>query len=305
METAAFVLVIAAAMVALYWIAERGHRRRSLIVGIVLTLVLIAIAATFADRDGSAAEAALTLVLGFAALAAGDAMRLRRELRAQEDETRRRDDDRRIANERLRIARDLHDSVAHALVAINVRAGITAHLTEGDPAPARQALEDIQGASAEALEDLRATLGLLREADEPAPTSPGPDLNGLDHLFDRARSAGLSTRTRVELGDRPLPAAVQQAGYRIVQEALTNVMRHASATEASVVVSIEADALAIDVADDGTVAAEGRGASAEGHGLRGMAERAAALGGEVRAGPVAAGGWRVRARLPLARERSL
>lgn len=303
METAAFVIVIAAAMVALYWIAERGHRRRSLIVGIGLTVVLVAIAAAFADRDGSAAEAALTLVLGFAALAVGDAMRLRRELRAKEGEARRRDEDRRIANERVRIARDLHDSVAHALVAINVRAGITAHLTEDDPSPAREALDDIQSASAEALDDLRATLGLLREADEPAPTSPGPGLSGLDQLFERARAAGLSTRTRVELGERPLPGAVQQAGYRIVQEALTNVMRHASATEASVVVAIEDGALEIDVADDGAVI--GNGGSVQGHGLRGMAERAAALGGEVHAGPAAAGGWRVCARLPLERERPL
>jgi signal transduction histidine kinase len=184
-------------------------------------------------------------------------------------------------------------------VAINVRAGIAAHLADEPGAQSRDALEDIMTASSEALDDLRATLGLLREADDPAPTSPGPDLGGLEQLCERARAAGLDTHAHFELGTAPVPSAVQQAGFRIVQEALTNVMRHADASEANVEVVVAADALMIEVIDDGV---PGNGGVTYGHGLQGMAERAAALGGEVAAGPARAGGWRVRARLPLKRE---
>jgi signal transduction histidine kinase len=299
---------IVVAMVALYSVAVSGDRKRSLLVGASWTVFLIALVLMVAPHhDGSGFEGALMLVAAFAALAAGDAVRARRELRAaaaarreEAAEARRREADRRVVNERLRIARDLHDSVAHALVAINVRAGIAAHLADGPAAQSRDALEDIMSVSSEALDDLRATLGLLREADEPAPTSPGgPDLGGLEQVFERARAAGLDTRAHVELGSTPVPAAVQQAGFRIVQEALTNVMRHADASRASVEVVARDGTLTIEVTDDGVAR---NGEVTHGHGLQGMDERAAALGGEVVAGPIAAGGWRVCARLPLKRD---
>jgi signal transduction histidine kinase len=165
----------------------------------------------------------------------------------------------------LRIARDLHDSVAHALVAINVRAGVAAHLHAGEDSDG--ALKDIMAVSAEALNDLRATLSLLREADEPAPTAPTLHLTSLRQLLDRAKASGLNADADVQLNGHPIPTAVEQAGFRIVQEALTNVMRHAAATHALVSLRVDGNTLEIDVTDNGIGAAE---TSAGGHGLRGM-----------------------------------
>ena len=158
-------------------------------------------------------------------------------------------------------------------------------------------LTEIAAVSAQALEDLRTTLGLLRDADEPAPTAPTLDLASLTQLVDRVNAAGVQADTEVELNGHILPLAVGQAGYRIVQEALTNVMRHAPASHARVVLHVDTDALLIDVTNDGVVDSAARDPS--GHGLRGMNERAAALGGQVSAGPAEAGGWRVEACLPL------
>jgi signal transduction histidine kinase len=203
---------------------------------------------------------------------------------------------RRIADERLRIARDLHDSIGHALVAINVRAGVAAHLHADDDSDG--ALKDIMAVSSEALNDLRTTLSLIREADEPAPTAPALDLTSLTPLLDRARAGGLDVDADVELNGRAIPIAVRQAGFRIVQEAITNVMRHAAASRALVSLQVQGDALEIDVTDDGAGAADAP-ASPGGHGLRGMGERAAALGGDVSVGPGERGGWQVHARLPL------
>ena len=136
---------------------------------------------------------------------------------------------------------------------------------------------------------------LLREADDPAPTSPTLDLASTTQLLDHAKAAGLDVDTDVELNGHTIPIAVEQAGFRIVQESLTNVMRHSAASCARIRLRVEANALLIDVTDDGTGGASG----APGHGLRGMSERAAALGGEVSAGPAERGGWQVHARLPL------
>src|SRR5207302_1637690 len=156
----------------------------------------------------------------------------RREERAQEDR-------RRVADERLRIARDLHDTVAHALVAINVRAGVAAHLHGSD-----EALQDIMAVSSDALNDLRTTLDLLRDADDPAPTAPTLDLASLTQLLDRAKAAGLDADANVQLNGHTIPIAVGQAGFRIVQEALTNVMRHAAAaSRARVNLHVEAETL--------------------------------------------------------------
>jgi len=149
--------------------------------------------------------------------------------------------------------------------------------------------------SSDALNDLRATLDLLRDADDAAPTTPTLDLASLTQLLDRAKAAGLDVDANVQLNGHAVPIAVGQAGFRIVQEALTNVMRHAAASRARVNLYVETDTLHVEVTDDGNAAAPTVG----GHGLRGMRERAAALGGDVTAGPAERGGWQIHAWLPL------
>ncbi len=281
----AAIFVLAAA---LYNVASLGDRRHSLIVGAATATFVVVVIVVIADNV--LVNTAIRLGLVFAALVLGDTVRSRRELRDARREEREQEGRRRVADERLRIARDLHDTVAHALVAINVRAGVAAHLHGSD-----EALKDIMAVSSEALNDLRATLDLLRDADDPAPTAPTLDLASLTQLLDRAKAAGLDADANVQLNGHAIPIAVGQAGFRIVQEALTNVMRHAAASRARVNLHVEADTLHVEVTDDGSAAASAHG----GHGLRGMRERAAALGGDVTAGPGAPGGWQVHARLPL------
>jgi signal transduction histidine kinase len=282
-HTAIFVLAAA-----LYNVASLGDRRRSLIVGAATAAFVVAVIVVIADNV--AINTAIRLGVVFAALVLGDTVRSRRELREARREEREQEDRRRVADERLRIARDLHDTVAHALVAINVRAGVAAHLHGGD-----EALQDIMAVSADALNDLRATLGLLRDADDPAPTAPTLDLASLTQLVERAKAAGLDADANVQLNGHAIPMAVGQASFRIVQEALTNVMRHAAASRARVNLYVETDMLHVVVTDDGSAVASSPG----GHGLRGMRERAAALGGDVTAGPAERGGWHVHARLPI------
>src|SRR6266566_4942902 len=274
-------------------------RRRSRIVGAGTAVFLVAVIMIVAS-DHIARNTGLRLGVALGALVLGDAVRSRRELREARREQdlrisheREQESRRRVTDERLRIARDLHDAVAHALVAINVRAGVAAHLHPSEDSDG--ALTDIRTVSAEALNDLRATLSLLREADDPAPTAPTLDLASTTQLLDHAKAAGLDVDVDVELNGHTIPIAVEQAGFRIVQESLTNVMRHAAASCARIRLRVEENVLLIDVNDDGTGGASG----APGHGLRGMSERAAALGGEVSAGPGERGGWQVHARLPL------
>ena len=297
---------IGVAMVPLYTVAVLGDRRRSLIVGAVTALVFVA-GISVLEATGSLSEGSTRVLLALSALIIGDAVRARRELRAaraqaaeRREVEREHESRRRVTDERVRIARELHDSLAHALVAINVRAGVSAHL--GNDATA--ALTEIKRVSAEALRDLRRTLDLLREPDDDAPTNPALDLAALPGLFEATRCSGLNTDWDVRLDDAALPASIGQAGYRIVQEALTNVIRHADAANVRVFVRVDAGALEIGVDDDGagaeTVDAAGTATAAGGHGLRGMAERTAALGGHIAAGPREDGGWRVRARMPLA-----
>ncbi len=292
---------VAVLAVPLYYVASSGGRRRSLLVG-AGTAVFVVGVIMIISSDNIIRNAGIRLGVVLGALVIGDTVRSRRELREATRErdlriAREREQEslRRVAEERLRIARDLHDTVAHALVAINVRAGVAAHLRGSEnPDPA---LTDIMAVSADALDDLRATLSLLREADDAAPTTPALDLASMKQLLERAKAAGLDADAEVELNGRVVPIAVEQAGFRIVQEALTNVMRHARASRARVMLRVEDDTLHIDVTDDGTDAVSTP--SPGGHGLRGMRERAAALGGEVTAGPTEHGGWQVRARLPL------
>ena len=292
---------VVALALALYNVARLGDRRRSLIVGAATAVFLVTVIMIIAS-DNLVTNTGIRVAIVLAALTVGDTVRSRRELREARRERDLRivqeleqESLRRVADERLRIARDIHDSVAHALVAINVRAGVAAHLNASDESSG--ALRDIMTSSAEALNDLRTTLSLLREPDDPAPTAPTLDLASLTQLLDSATAAGLDAEADVELDGHAIPIAVEQAGFRIVQEALTNVMRHAAASRAHVSLRVEGHTLSIDVTDDGAgVAMPPDGAV--GHGLRGMRERASALGGDVTAGPTERG-WRVHARLPL------
>jgi signal transduction histidine kinase len=198
----------------------------------------------------------------------------------------------RAEEQRLSIAREVHDVVAHSLAMINVQAGVAAHVADRRPAEAKAALLAIKEASRSALTDLRATLGVLRSGDERAPT-PGLDL--LPDLVAAASAAGISVLTEGDPG--MLPAPVDVAAYRILQECLTNVVRHANAADTVTVrLARTEDDLEITVLDNGK---SGKVAGHGGNGLRGMAERANALGGQVAAGPATDGGFQVCARLPL------
>jgi signal transduction histidine kinase len=204
---------------------------------------------------------------------------------------------RRANEERLRIARELHDVLAHNISLVNVQAGVALHLMDERPEQARTALTAIKQASTEALGELRSVLDILREGQESVPRSPTSGLAGLDDLVAKTRAAGLEVRTLVEGHPRTLPSKVDLAAFRIVQEALTNVRRHAGDTQATITIRYGDRGLTIQVDDDGRGAPADAGSG--GRGISGMRERAVALDGELEAGPRAGGGFRVRARLPL------
>jgi signal transduction histidine kinase len=295
--------VYVAVYAAIYTVASMMERRRSFPLA-VAAMVALSIPGFFGGAGSDLGWIHLAYV-GFAAAAvfAGDAVRNRRaylaglEERARYlEETRDEEARRRVVEERLRIARDLHDVVAHSIASINVQAGVAVHVIERNPEQARNALLAIKQTSKEALTELRATLGLLRQGGESLPRTPAPSLVQLDSLVATAARAGLPVDVSVRGEARPLSPAVEAAAYRIVQESLTNVVRHADATGATVSVAYGPESLEIEVLDDGTAA---NGADrGEGHGITGMRERAAAVGGRVDAGPRPEGGYRVWARLP-------
>jgi signal transduction histidine kinase len=204
---------------------------------------------------------------------------------------------RRADEERLRIARELHDVLAHSISLINVQSGVALHLLDEHPEQARTALSAINEASSEALREVRSVLGVLRGEGDRPPRGPTPGLASLDELVSRTRTAGIEVSLEMEGQKRPLPTSVDLAAFRIIQESLTNVVRHSSAGAVSVHLSYEPDALTVQVDDDGS--GPGAGADSDGgSGIPGMRERAAALGGELEAGAGPGGGFRVLARLP-------
>ncbi len=209
---------------------------------------------------------------------------------------------RREYEERMAIAREVHDVVGHGLSVINMQAAIALHVLERKPEAAKPALEAIKQASKDALDDLRGTLALVRD-DTSAERGPAPGLGQLEELARATGGDRLPVTLRVSGDQSAPPAGVQRAAYRIVQESLTNVLRHAAATRAEVSLVVAADAVELKVTDDGVGAASAAHQGA-GHGLAGMRERAAALGGTLTAGPGEAGGFRVSARLPYRREAS-
>jgi len=214
--------------------------------------------------------------------------------RSREDEARRR-----AREERIRIARELHDVLAHRISMISVQSGVGAHLMDRDPGQARSALIAVNQASKEALQELRATLGLLRQADGPEPRSPTPGLAQVHGVIASTSAAGIDVQLDVSGEPRVLPTGVDLAAYRIIQESLTNVMRHARAATARIAIVYQPADVVIQIDDDGPGFDDQRAPAEGGNGLLGMRERAAALGGELEAGPLSRGGFRVWARLPL------
>ncbi len=293
-------------MLLVFTVGLEGGRSRSLVVGALMAPLVVATVFITGTRVGPLDIIAYSsLVLG--ALLAGEALRARQALgRALAEEAAREREasaQHRFDQERLALAHELHDSIGHTLVAINVRASAAAHRErKAGRADPPTALDDIASASAGALAELRTALKTLRAAQDgqygAAPLHPVHDLASLTDLVSGVEHAGLAVDLDVTGAPAALPAAVGHVGYRIVQEGLTNVLRHSTARRARVRVEVDDGAVVIEVVDEGPKRAFVFPAG--GHGLRGMAERAAALGGSCEAGTVNGSGWRVRARIPVA-----
>ncbi|MFD9225295.1 sensor histidine kinase [Streptomyces sp. NPDC060064] len=298
--------VAMSAVIALYTVASRTDRPTTWRVGLLTMAVLTGAAMFFGSTPWYTQENLGIFAWTGMAGAAGDAVRSRRafvdairERAERAERTREEEARRRVAEERLRIARDLHDVVAHHIALVNVQAGVAAHVMDRRPDQAKEALAHVREASRSALNELRATVGLLRQSGDPeAPTEPAPGLDVLDELVITFRQAGLPVEVaRADDGIR-LPAAVDLAVYRIIQEALTNVRKHAG-TDAKAEVSVVrvGHTVEVTVLDNGA-GAEGP-ADGGGHGLLGMRERVTALGGTLTAAPRYGGGFRVQAILPV------
>ena len=206
-----------------------------------------------------------------------------------------------VAEERSRISRELHDVVAHSVSVIVVQAQAAQRLLEGEQREARQALGSIETTGRQALTEMRRLLGILRRTEAELVLAPQPSLSQLDALIEQLRASGLPVELRIEGEAKPLPPGVDLSAYRIVQEALTNSLKHAGPSHAQVVIHYRANELALEITDDGTGNGEGGGA---GQGLIGMRERVTLYGGVFQSGRRESGGYSVRARLPLDSDRS-
>jgi len=236
--------------------------------------------------------AAWLLVLG----AGVELLAFHKERKREAERTRRQEEIARAGQERLRIARELHDVLAHNVSLINVQAGTALHLLDKQPERARPALEAIKEASSETLREVRSVLGILRGPGEAPPRSPTAGTAGVEELISRTAAAGIAVESEVRGEPRSLPASVDLAVYRILQEAHTNVARHAHPASATVRLTFGDEHVMLEVEDDGSAGGE---AAVAGNGIAGMRERVAALGGDFSAGPRAESGFRVAVRLPL------
>jgi len=306
------VLILAPLMTALYALAVRADRATTRAYGLV-TVVLVVGTALIAGPDGqplgldTIGPAAWLLL----AVAFGTSVQLRRaylaavQARAEHAERTREEEARhRVAEERMRIARELHDVVAHHLALANAQAGTAAHLVRNRPDQAQQILTALIGTTSSALRELKGTVGLLRQAGDPdAPLEPTPGLARLPDLTDALATAGLKVTVTTEGEPRPLSPGVDLTAYRIVQEALTNVTKHTATRAAEIRLSYSYDLLTIAVTDDGggsAPAATAPGpAPGGGYGLIGMRERAHSVGGHMSAGRRPDGGFEVTTELPL------
>ncbi|MGH3460751.1 MAG: sensor histidine kinase [Kribbellaceae bacterium] len=294
-----------AGLVGLYSVAAHGSRDHANAAGVIAAFALAG--SLIFDPAADLEDATVQILLFTTAWLLGDSARRRRdatavlaERAAQLERTRAAESAAAVAAERNRIARELHDVVAHHLSMMVVQAEAGAVTATKDPARAVQVFDAIGAAGKHALREMRRLLGVLKESDVPAELAPQPGAADIAELVDGVRAAGLDVRLRTEGEQRALPSAADLSAYRIVQEALTNCVRHAGASHADVEVRYDADAVRIEIVDDG-----GGGSSEPqpgGHGLVAMRERVALVGGTLDAGPAPGGGWRVRATLPLAAE---
>ncbi len=293
--------VFLSVVIALFNAVLHGQRLLAWTIGPTLVLGLLVVMDLVTDRyrlglgEFAFAVAWLTLIMVVAEI-----VKIRRDRAAQEEETREEQAKRRAGEERLRIAREVHDVLAHHVSLINVQSGVALHLIDDQPEQARQALAAIKQSSKEVLVELRNILGVLRDVDGTgaAPRHPVASLDQLDPLLERMRAAGLRVKLAVTGARRQVPSGVDAAALRIVQESLTNTYRHAGPAEATVLLDYRPDELRVQIDDDG----RGTGAAAaklgSGSGLTGMRQRAEALGGTLVAGPRPGSGFRVTATLP-------
>ena len=288
-------------LVALYSVAAAGHRWWT---GIVVAVFggCGAVYRAAVERE-PALEIALTVVLLVLAFLLGDSVSTRRRLRVEVQERLRAaaveqelEAQARVSRERIRIAQELHDVMAHTVTTMTVHAGVAADLLHDEPEQARRSLMTMRAAAREAMAELRATVSVLRSGGKDSPLHSAPGLAELDDLVRNVEAAGLPVGLTVEGGRRTLPAALELTVYRVVQEALTNVMRHAGASRATVHVRFEHSHVVVAVEDDGRGQLERAGQ--RGAGLIGLQERAGALGGTVTTGRGERGGFRVQAVLP-------
>ncbi|MEV4639599.1 sensor histidine kinase [Actinoplanes sp. NPDC049548] len=297
--------------IALFTAVRTGRGRPALAVAAALYTAYLAVTWVFAAPLGVSAAVrpgirdAVLAALGLGmAMVLGGASRSRAayiaemtKVNAERARARQEQERRQASDERLRIARELHDVLGHHLSLINVQAGVGLHLMDNRPEQAREALTAIKTASAEALREVRAVLGVLRPEEEAAPRQPAL---GLDRLDDLTADAGLPVSTITTGPKRPLPAEVDRAAYRIVQEALTNVRRHAAAGAAEVAIEYAPAELRLRIRNDGPAAPPQPDDAGSGSGIAGMRARAETLGGTLSAGPLPEGGYLVAATLPTA-----
>jgi len=301
-----------ALMVALYTVTAYGDGRRSLAVaGAGIAVLATAWLAAAQGIEPASAIGWVFFRIGISGMSAvlGESVRSRRVIAAEAVEraeaaerTREEEARARVDAERLRIAREVHDTVAHAIAVINVQAGVTAHLLDKRPERVRETLEAIKLASSAALQEMRTILGVLRDPDDGR--VPHPGLGQIGDLTARAREAGLDVRLDANAPSHPLPSAVDSTAFRIVQESITNVIRHVGPTRVTISLEYGVDELEVQVVDEGRrealrgSAASG-GAREPGRGILGMRERCRLLGGDCTARPRTGGGFEVTARLPL------
>ena len=294
--------------VALYTLTAVGDGRRSVVTaGAGIAVLAVCWLVAGADIEPRAAVGWVFFRIGAAVMSAalGESVRSRRfiaieALQRAELAERTRDQEARarVDEERLRIAREVHDTVAHAIAIINVQSGVTAHVLDKRPDRAREALETIERTSSRALREMRTLLGVLR--DDGDERVPYPGLGQIGELTVAAREAGLEVRVSADPAPAAVPSAVGGAVYRILQESITNVLRHAGPTRVTVAVDYDADAVRVRVSDAGPAAGDRTpDAGGPGRGIAGMRERCRLLGGDLDAGPLPDGGFAVTARLPL------
>jgi signal transduction histidine kinase len=294
-DTTAFALLLA------FWAVGAQQEARRAAAGVAIGCATVAVLVERDLRiDSSEGIEVVILGAGFCLAAFVLERRTRRaaalEERAVRSEREREERERvAVAEERRRIARDLHDVVAHGVGVMTVQAGAARLLLEDDPARARGPLLAVEQAGREALGELRRLLGILRRDEGEPALRPQPGLGDLEELVAQARRGGLPVELAVQGTPAPLPAGVDLAAYRIVQEALTNTRKHAGPARASVAVRYQSEALDLEITDDGRAHPNGTG----GHGLIGMRERVTLYGGQLDAAPRPHGGYRVRAHLPL------